>query len=122
MYPSPKSHPSVQCRHHTHRLQQKVSLELDVVHDVALEVARNVDLQVGVVLDEAVHDVKVPGEVVGNLVVPGSGNGGASLEVGHFDEELERLGLFIDRQGGATNTRKRADCNQVVAVLAFRSK
>ena len=54
----------------------------------------------GIVLDEAVHDGQVPGEVLGDLVIiPVSRDRNASLEVGHFDQELEGL-ISISERGG----------------------
>lgn len=83
----------------THRLQQEVRLELDVVHDVAFDVGADVDLQVRVVLDERVDDGEIPGEDVSDLVVPSSRARSAGLEVSHFDEELKGLARCQIRRG-----------------------
>lgn len=103
MHPTkPTNLPAVRC-FPTHRLEHQVSLEFDVVHEVALDVGADVDLQVGIVLDEAVDDYEVPSEVVGNLVTPSSGNRNVSLVVGHLDEELKRL--IFSQTGGMGNSR-----------------
>lgn len=75
----------------THRAQHDVSLELDVVHDVMLEVATNVDLGVGIVPDVGVHNGKEAGKVERILVAESCSAAIENLKLGHVHKELEGL-------------------------------